>query len=100
LIWTMTMAGSPGRLIGGSIGPFSSDGIPQPPPPGVERTMTRGAILSAVLLLLGGAVLAGCGYDPDAAPRAEAQSQRTAPAPGSFVVHMNGSVSSEVSVAR
>ena len=55
--------------------------------------MTQRLTLSATLL-------AGCGYDPDASPGAEAQSPRPGPAPGSVVVHMNGEMNSWVGVYR
>jgi hypothetical protein len=63
--------------------------------------MTRVRSLSvAALLLLGAAMLPGCSYDPDAAARAEAQSHRTAPAPGGFAVHMDSAVTSEAVVSH
>jgi hypothetical protein len=67
--------------------------------------MTQRLTLSATLLLgaamlLGATLLSGCGYDPDVGPRAETQSSRPAPAPGSFAVHMNGEISSSVTVSR
>jgi len=49
---------------------------------------------------LGVAILAGCAYDPDAMPPARTQAQRSQPTPGSMTVHMNGSVTSEATVAR
>jgi starvation-inducible outer membrane lipoprotein len=60
--------------------------------------MTRRLSLSA-LLLLGAAMLSGCANDPDAAARAEAQSQHAVQAPGGFVAHLNSSVTSEVGVS-
>ena len=63
--------------------------------------MTRGPSLSAAaVLLLGAAMLPGCSYDPDAAARTEAQSQRAAPAHGGIVVHLGGAVASEATVAH
>jgi hypothetical protein len=62
--------------------------------------MTGIATLSAALLLLCGAMLTGCAYDPAPARRADASSQRDVPAPGTVVVHMNAAVTSEATVAR
>ena len=53
---------------------------------------------AAVLLCV--ATLAGCAYDPDAAPPATMHAHGTPPTPGSVTVHMNGSVNSEGSVGR
>jgi hypothetical protein len=66
--------------------------------------MTRGSTLSGTVLgralLLGAMLLSGCGYDPDTSPRADAQSPRSVPPPGSFTVHMNGEVNSSVGTYR
>jgi hypothetical protein len=69
-------------------------------PSGAEWAITRIATFSAALLLLSGMVLSGCAYHPDAAQRAEAPSQRDIPAPGTVVVHMNVSVTSEATLAH
>jgi hypothetical protein len=53
-----------------------------------------------VAVLLGMATLPGCAYDPDAAPAARAQAQPVPPASGSMEVHMNGSLTSQMSVGR
>jgi hypothetical protein len=53
-----------------------------------------------VTVLLGMATLPGCAYDPNAAPAARAQAQPVPPASGSKEVHMNGSLTSQMSVGR
>jgi len=60
--------------------------------------MTRRFALSATLLL-GAAMLSGCANEPGAAAGTEAESQRAAPVPGGFVVHLNSEVTSEVAVS-
>ena len=55
-----------------------------------QRLALSATLLLGATLSLGASLLAGCAYDPDATPRAEARSQRPAPAPGSVVVHLNG----------
>jgi len=53
-----------------------------------------------VAMLLGMATLPGCAYDTDAAPAARAQAQPVPPTAGSMEVHMNGSLTSQMSVGR
>ncbi len=50
--------------------------------------------------LLGMGALAGCAYEPGAAPAASTPSIGAPPDPGSMTVHMNGSVNSGVSITR
>ena len=58
--------------------------------------MVRRFALSA-MLLLGAAMLTGCANDLGAGT--EAQSQRAAPAPGGFAVHLNSAVTTEAVVS-
>jgi hypothetical protein len=51
-------------------------------------------------VLLGMAALAGCAYEPDAAPAASTRTVGAPPNPGSMTVHMNGFVNSGVSITR
>ncbi len=64
------------------------------------QRLTLSARLVGVAMLLGAPLLVGCGYNPDFKPRAAAQLPRPASPPGSFVIHMNGEVSSSGALSR
>jgi hypothetical protein len=51
-------------------------------------------------VVLGMAALAGCAYEPGAAPAASTRTIGAPPDPGSMTIHMNGVVNSGVSVTR
>ncbi|HLB97787.1 MAG TPA: hypothetical protein VJK90_09005 [Acetobacteraceae bacterium] len=61
--------------------------------------MSWGWTLCAAVLL-GVTALAGCAYEPDAAPAASRQTIGAPPDPGSMTVHMNGLVNSGATITR
>jgi hypothetical protein len=53
-----------------------------------------------VVMLLGVAILPGCAGRLDVAPSDTAQEQDNSPAPGTVIVHMNGSVTGLAAVGH